>query len=424
MNAPPPRAARMLLLAAGLASCTDGLVGPVPESHAPPAGQPRAFVAPVSDAVVASAAIPVPATNTYQNGAQPWTLVHTFPQSGYYELRTVGKIRWRRNEEAALTGCSAPGCQSPADVNGPSGTEGSVGGAGIAGGELRTSITITTGEVPYSGDPGMLLETTSDSQVVVLVAAGSRRSVYVKTAGIQGVRSCAGDACGGMLPGPTGWYLLHSEARVEAHAVTPLQVEPNKSEFVPGEVLTWTTERHRLVQERTSWYWIPEGGYRTYVPCSGKTCSYAPPGAGTMLVVSYYKESGWDVEVSASAAVKVRQPKLQVTCAPARIPLGNETRCVASVDLPVSTFTVQSWSYSGTATPPLPTGDVKEWTFKPGEIVTGTVTITAQVGAGTQTATAQVEVVCNFFQRPTGDTIWDRADVQDWMRQLWIESNP
>ncbi|MBD0321391.1 MAG: hypothetical protein ICV87_13715, partial [Gemmatimonadetes bacterium] len=418
----------MLLLIVGLASssCSDGVLAPAPEAipSAPePLAPPKAFVAPVSDVVVASAAVPIPATNTYARGAQPWTLVHTLAESGYYEVRTVGKVRLRRNEEAALTGCSAPGCQSPADVNGPAVAASSVAGAGIAGGELRTYITVTTGETPYSGDPGIPTEVTADSQLVVLLAAGSRRSLYVRRGGIQGVRSCV-DACGGMLPGPTGWYLLDSEMKVEVNRVTPLQVAPNKPEFLPGEALNWTTVRHRRVQEHTSWFWTPEGGYRTQLSCSGTSCTYAPPGRGTMLVISYYYEGGDRIEVSASAAVTVRQPKLQVKCAPARLPQGNETNCVASVDLPVSTFAVQSWSYSGTAAPSPPPGDVKEWKFKPGEVATGTVTVTALVGNAPQTATAQIEVVCNFFKSITADSLLRSARAQTGLQNLWNASDP
>lgn len=276
--------------------------------------------------------------------------MHTFAESGYYEVRTTGTVTYEKNADAANTGCGMY-CIG-VDVDGGPDPGGTIGGAGRPEGDLRTYITVTTGETPYSGDYGIMAQATPDGQVTALVAAGSRRWLWAKRSGIAGVRSCGG-TCGDMPDGPTGWFLLDSKEGIEARRVTPIQVAPDKPEFVQGEVVNWTTARHALVEERTYWFWTPEGGYRTQISCTDTTCSYAPPGSGTMLAISHYYESGYLVEVSASAAAKAVVPTLKLKCndaeAAVAVTRGETVACEAfkhPAHAP-GTVTVTEWSFDG-----------------------------------------------------------------------------
>ena len=407
------RGACAALLATALVSaCTDHVLEPTPAAGPPPAAprEPvRAFVSPVADAPMSAASLYVPANNAVRWGEVPWTeLPANFGDAGWVELRTTGQVSWTINSATYRVDGRCYGTDAW-----PYYGEGSIGGAGDASSNLRMRAVVSSA-APPDGDYYGALMVKRGGQAYRLSAAWSGARLYAKRSGLPGV-------CNG-----SPWYNFTGEHTVEVVKVTPVQVKPNKTEFLAGEVLTWTTLLYEGVTE-TSLRWTFErtDGVVDYPSCASSTCQYAPRGPGRMKVAGKWEIAPPTEYVHGySPQVTIRQPKLQVTCAPARLPQGNETKCVASVDLPVSTFTVQSWSYSGTAAPAAPAGDVKEWTFKPSEVASGTVTVTAQVGDAPQTATAQVEVVCNYFQNPTGDTILDRADVQDHLRRLWANSNP
>jgi hypothetical protein len=405
-----PGALATLLVAALAAACTDNGVEPTPAVTPAPAAPARAFVSPVADAPMSAASLYVPASNAVRWGEVPWTeLPADFGDAGWVELRTTGQVSWTIN--TATYAVNSWYCHGSNAY--PYYGEGSAGGAGNASSNLRMTALVSSA-APADDDYGALMVNRGAGQVYRLSAARPGARLYAKRSGLPGV-------CNG-----SPWYNFTGEHTVEVVKVVPVQVAPNKPEFLPGEVLTWTARLYEGVTETNlRWTFERTDGEVEYPSCSSSTCHYAPRGPGRMKVAGKWELAAPTVHVhNYSAPVTIRQPKLQVKCAPARLPKGNATKCVASVDLPVSTFAVQSWSYSGTAAPAASAGDVKEWTFKPGEVAAGTVTVTALVGTGTQTATVQVEVVCNFFREPTGDPILDRADVQDRLRQLWTESNP
>lgn len=402
-------AARSVLLLASLATaaCTDHVTDPVPDARrnpSSPGGPMRTFVSPIDDAVLSSSFMDVPSTNLINYGAKPWTeLAASFADAQWVELRTSGLTERTPRSFQSSQYCYGTDAW-------PVFGSGTSGGAGFRGG-LRVSAAIRS-SLPAEGDYSVMVDR-GDGQVYRLARAWPGARLFAKREGIGGV--CNGQPL----------YDLSGGQDVEIRKVTPVQVEPDKTEFLPGEVLSWTTQLyHGVTASSLRWTFERTNGELYYPQCWSSTCQYAPPGPGRMKVAG-----NWELALPAepvhgySPQVTIRQPKLQVTCAPARLPQGNETKCRASVDLPVPAFVVQSWSYSGTAAPAAPTGDVKEWTFKPGEVASGTVTVTALVGSAPQTETAQVEIVCNFFREPTGDSYLDDAAVQDLLHRLWRDTN-
>lgn len=314
----------------GAAACADQIVDAEPgtsPSPAVPQGPAHTFAPTVSSAVIASPAVTIPGTNTENIGAQPWTLIHTFAHSGWYEVRTIGEVHYEPNPAAETTGC---GMYCVGVDASPAGT-GDVGGEGLPGGELRMELQVTAGGAPYYNS-GQYLEPTGDGQLTTVFAVGSRVNLYAARHGIAGVRSC-GSLCPGYSPGPTGKYLLTAQQNVEIREVIPLQVQPNKPDFLPGETLTFTTQAHRYVGTQYYWFWVPAsvGGYGNQISCGGggPTCAYAPPGPGHMKVLAYMNINGDNFEVEArTGPITNTPPKLILNC-PASVTRGDTMDCIA-----------------------------------------------------------------------------------------------
>jgi len=87
-------------------------------------------------------------------------------------------------------------------------------------------------------------------------------------------------------------------------------------------------------------------------------------------------------------------------------------------------LSLMSSTSSGATREPPPAGDVKDWTLTPLASEIGTVTVSAHVAGVPLTASARVEVVCDFFREPTDDPILNDPKVQREFQRLWAESNP
>jgi hypothetical protein len=130
-----------------------------------------------------------------------------------------------------------------------------------------------------------------------------------------------------------------------------------------------------------------------------------------------------DQQLTAVITADWRQPSLALRCTPARLPRGNSTVCTATAQPTGASFVVQNFSFVGDSGASVAQpGDSKSWTFAPPQ--SGTITVRATVAGVDRTATTRVEVICNFFKAPTGDSLLDRPEMQDQLRQLWANSNP
>lgn len=152
------------------------------------------------------------------------------------------------------------------------------------------------------------------------------------------------------------------------------------------------------------------------------TCHWQPPGPGRIQVSAYVETRR--ARARSNSESSGPPPALAVSCRPDSLVVGNTTTCTASVSPETPSFTVQSWQFTGDSLGVSlgQTGDTKSWTFAP--TVCGTVTVTGRVDGATQVATARVEVLCNFLQGLTGDSILDSPRVQKELRRLWQDSNP
>jgi hypothetical protein len=151
------------------------------------------------------------------------------------------------------------------------------------------------------------------------------------------------------------WYNFTGEHTVEVVKVTPLQVEPNKPEFLPGEVLTWTTMLYHGV---TKLVWTFEGtnGEVGYPACSTSTCEYAPPGPGRMKV-----RGVWELAAPAvhghgySPLVTVQPPRLVLNC-PASVQRGSTISCTIAPEPATASISNVTWTFTDSAqheiTPP------------------------------------------------------------------------
>jgi hypothetical protein len=159
------------------------------------------------------------------------------------------------------------------------------------------------------------------------------------------------------------WYNFTGEHTVEVVKVVPVQVAPNKPEFLPGEVLTWTTVLyHGVTATDLKWTFERTSGEVDYPSCWASTCEYAPRGPGRMKVAGKWELAAPTVHVHGySALVTVQPPKLVLSC-PASVQRGNVMACGAvaqggALQNPVWTFTDSAGTHTFTA----PAGTGNTW---------------------------------------------------------------
>jgi hypothetical protein len=304
----------------------------------------------------------------------PWTeLPADFGDAGWVELRTTGQVSWTINTATyAVNSWYCNGSNAW-----PYYGEGSVGGAGDASSNLRMTA-VVSGAAPADDDYGALMVARGGGQVYRLSAAWPGARLYAKRSGLPGV-------CNG-----SPWYNFTGEHTVEVVKVTPVQVEPNKPEFLPGEVLTWTTMLYHGV---TKLVWTFEGtnGEVGYPACSTSTCEYAPPGPGRMKVRGVWELAAPTVHVhDYSPLVTVQPPRLVLNC-PASVQRGSNMTCSAmgqggALSNVVWTFTPDGASQSIAG----PTGTTSSWGGK--MVIGGVMRVTAQVGTIAKDTTDTVTV--------------------------------
>jgi hypothetical protein len=333
----------MLLLTGALATaaCADHVLEPVPGERTPAVpGPARAFVSPVSDAVLSAPALRIPGSNAVLFGATAWTdLPAEFGDAQWVELRTVGEVSWTINEAAgeAAKYWNCYGSNAFAYYG-----EGSTGGGGLGGGELRVAATVADGK-PSVDDYGAVMLSEGD-QVYRLARVWPGARLYGRRTGLGGV-------CNGVP-----WYFFEGEHRVEVRKVVPVQVKADRETFTAGEVLTWTTKLYRDLT-RLSWTFERPDGTIEYPECSGESCAYAPRGPGRMKLSARWERASPTVYVEGYSPPVTNQPaKLKLTCTDERGGLnrvirGENINCTASKD-PVDApgeLRISGWSFEGNA---------------------------------------------------------------------------
>lgn len=329
----------MLLLTASLASaaCADHVLEPVPGERAPavPGVPARAFVSPVSDAVLSAPALGIPGSNAVLFGATAWTdLPADFGDAQWVELRTTGEVSWTINGAA---GEAAKHWNCYGSNAFPYYGEGSSGGGGLASGGLRVAATVA-GSKPAEDDYGAVMES-EGGQVYRLARVWPGARLYGRRTGLGGV-------CNGVP-----WYFFQGQHRVEVRKVTPVQVKPDKESFNAGEVLTWTTELYRDLT-RLTWTFERTDGTIEYPGCSTKSCAYAPRGPGIMKVSARWERASPTVYVEGYSPPVTNQPaKIKLTCTGDRgensVTRGQTINCIASKD-PVDApgeLKVSEWTF-------------------------------------------------------------------------------
>jgi hypothetical protein len=375
-----------------LAACADQLVDPRPEPLVPvPPRSSFSFVPPVSG-IVAAPDFAIPGSNTVNSGATTWfDIGYTVEEPGWVEMRTAGEVEWKVNPAGYTTGCGNWCVGS--DVL-PFYGEGTAGGAGLPAGELRSYLAAHATRPDWEGS-GAGQRTSPDGQVYALVPVQPGTRLWAARSGMNGVRSCAGSgSCGDLSEGPTGWYLFESRMKVQVRKVIPVQVQPNKTSYEPGEALIWKAVVYEGVGQLT-WAFVSPGDIPLEVPCAGQTeCVWEPPPyPGRMRVTGRWRggHSTFDV-VGFSDSVTNQPAKLKLTCTSKlrenRVTRGDTINCTAGTD-PAGApgeLKITGWSFRGIARND---GDTKstEWNgvvAKEGEVV-----VQGTIGTGNSTRAAQ-----------------------------------
>lgn len=383
-----------------LASCNDAVL---------PATKMSSPLPPSANSMVFAAGTPIPPNNSgATHGAVAQTFIGSVPVRGYYRIRVTGGVQINTSQNWTTKPCAPYTTELGGQTVGPMGLP-------------YPHAAVLRPWVEAEGVGGLSLTGVDAMTAEVKVALEPGAAIFFGRGGIAGGGQCT----------PTDFYYMYDlggDQRVTVEKLdVSLSLSADRTEILQGDQVTFTASAPE--GHSSSFYYFREGdtlatpaGFGgAYAGCYyTNSCTYAPRASGRMYVIA--NVPGGQQDTTESPVVRLMPPSLQLACSPSRVPQGNSTTCMATAQPSGASFVVESFSYSGAAEPAGQAGDLKSWTFTPGQ--TGTVTVTATVGGTKLTATAQVEVVCNFFREPTGDPLLDRADVQDQLRQLWANSNP
>lgn len=376
----------------------------LPSSKVAPLPRP-----PMTNSMVLEAGTPIPPNNSgATNGAVARTFVGRVPVRGYYRIRVTGGVQIHTSQNWSTKPCAPRQTELGGQTVGPMGLP--YPNSGV----LRPWI-------QADGVGGLNLTGLDATTAEVKVALEAGAAIYFERTGIAGGGQCT----------PTDYYYmfdLGGDQRITVEKLdVSLRLSADRTEILQGDQVAFTASAPE--GHRSSFYYFREGdtlatpaGFGgAYAGCYyTNSCTYAPRASGRMYVIA--NVPGGQQDTTESPVVRLVPPSLRLTCSPSRVPRGNTTTCTATAQPSGASFVVESFSYSGAAEPLGQAGDLKTWTFKPG--VTGIVAVRATVGDTLLSATAQVEVVCNFFKSPTGDRTLDDAALQQHLRHLWESSNP
>ena len=206
----------------------------------------------------------------------------------------------------------------------------------------------------------------------------------------------------------------------------------------PGD-LVWKFFPGDSLSDKPDFSWP---GWYMY-ECERKlVCQFRPPGPGRMQVSAFVeRQTAYVRSTPATAACPealgaslmqlttggtptgcAPPAEIAVQCQPDTLIAGNRTTCTAAVSPSGLSLTVTSWKFVGDSlgTTLSADGDLKSWTFAPP--VCGTVTVAGTVEGIPKEAQTRVEVLCNFLDRVTNDSVIDHPTVQQELRRLWANT--
>jgi hypothetical protein len=427
----------LALAAATLAACADMPTG----SHAVPA--PVANHAP-PEQDLGTSNVPVPTITKGSTGDLPWAGTGTspIPVNRWAIIRVTGSLTLQPNSPAydPLCGGSTNCYPRSGELIRPTTSGNDV---GISLGTTAEPTTQNVSQrwlyVPSSGDQNV-------GEYFMYNSTQGNYYVWRTRPGPPGGLNCSDTSC---YPGSgttgSSWteqYRYSGTQSLSVTLVTPITVNSTGNTVYRtsnADSVTYTMQINHGLRaissgraSSISWQYVYYDTLATtnnnttgfpfvdvYACMNQTTCRYRNTIPGRMLVLTTL-ENTW--ASGKSEVLRAVDSKLGVTC-PDTVIAGANTTCTAYTS-PNTAFTVTAWTYVGDTTGVTQgaTGDLKTWTFQPTEC--GDVTVQAQVGGVSQSATDPVVVVCDFFSPSAKDPLLNSVRVQQAMKRYWASSNP